>query len=195
MKTVLLIFGSVVAIISIVPFFISDDSIIVRSIEVNAPVETVYNFVKDFNNYAKWNIWFQMVKQDTKQEISGPIGEVGSTWSWEGDTVGKGRRIKGRLIIEALEPNKGIQSKLIFLSPRESTAQDLWDFEMIDSSTTKITWTYAGKTDSYFMRYMNLAIDGYLGPMLELGLSNLKVLIEKLPQSDNITEGTTIEEQ
>jgi hypothetical protein len=35
---------------------------------------------------------------------------------------------------------------------------------------------------------MNLAMDGFLGPMLESGLSNLKELLENLPEPKMIPE-------
>ena len=182
MRTFIIIIGSVAAIILLVPLFISEDNAVVRSIEVQAPVETVYRVVKDFNYYKQWNAWSKMDK-DASGEISGPVGEVGATWSWDGDTVGQ-----GTLTIEALERNKSITSQLIFISPMEGKAKDLWHFEMLDSSSTKITWTYAGKATGYFERYMNLAMDGFLGPMLESGLSNLKKLLENLPEPKMIPE-------
>jgi hypothetical protein len=90
----------------------------------------------------------------------------------------------GSLTIEELEPNQSITSKLEFISPMTAEAQDLWDFEMVDSSTTKITWTYAGTTDSYFMRYMNPMMEGMLAPDIETGLNNLKTLVEGLPEPE-----------
>lgn len=182
MKTFLIILGSLLAIILIIPVFVDDDVKVIRSIEVKAPVEIVYNIVKDFNYYKQWNAWSKM-DTDASGEISGSAGEVGSSWNWDGDTVGK-----GNLTIEVLEPNKSITSKLVFISPMEGVAQDLWDFEIIDSTSTKITWTYAGTATSYFARYMNLAMDGFLGPQLELGLSNLKELIENIPEPVKVEE-------
>lgn len=178
MKIILIILGAVLAVFLLTPAFIDADATVSRSIDVNKPASTVYTIVKDFNYYKQWNAWSQMDKKATG-EISGPVGEIGATWSWEGDTVGK-----GSLTIEELEPNKAIKSRLVFWSPMEGEAQDLWDFEMLDSTTTKITWTYAGTASSYFARLGNLAIEGILGPDLEKGLSNLKELIEKMPATE-----------
>ncbi len=117
--------------------------------------------------------------KDAVNELTGTPGEVGAKWSWQGDTVGT-----GALTIEELVPNKSIKAKLEFFVPFEATAQDLWDFEMLDSTSTKVTWTYAGKSDSYFMRYMNLMTESMVAPQLETGLSNLKNLIENMPEPE-----------
>lgn len=178
MRIVLMVVAVIVAFIVIVPEFIDADVTITRTIEINKPVDQVYSVVKDFNYYKQWNAWSQMDKT-AKSEISGPVGEVGAIWSWNGDTVGI-----GTLTIEKLVPNQSITSRLEFVTPMAGEAQDLWNFEMVDSTVTKITWTYVGMTESYFMRYMNPMMEGMLGPQLEIGLANLKILIEDLPESE-----------
>lgn len=190
MRIVLAVIAVIVAIIVIVPEFIDADVTITRTIEVNKPVDQVYNVVKDFNYYKQWNAWSQMDK-DATGEISGPVGEVGSSWSWNGDTIGI-----GTLTIEALVPNQSITNRMEFFTPMAGEAQGLWNFDMIDSAVTKITWTYAGTTDSYFMRYMNPMMEGMLGPQLETGLNNLKTLIETLPdpEPEIVTEEMTEKE-
>lgn len=174
---VLIFLAVVVGIFVIVPVFIEPHVELSRTIEINKPVAEVYNITKNYDYYLQWNPWSQMDKTAT-HELSGTMGEVGSTWSWKGDTVGT-----GSLTIEELVENKSIKSKLDFIAPFESTAQDLWDFEVIDENTTKVTWSYSGTTDSYFMRYMNLMMESMLGPQLTTGLENLKKLIESMPET------------
>ena len=188
MRIVLIAIAMIVGIILIVPAFIDEDVTITRTGEINRPVDQVYNVAKDFNYYKQWNAWSQMDK-NASGEISGPVGQVGAKWSWDGDTVGV-----GSLTIQELVPNQSIISRLEFVSPMTGEAQDLWNFEMIDGRSTKITWTYAGSASSYFMRYMNPMMEGMLGPQLEIGLSNLKNLIEALePDTSIATEEMTEE--
>ena len=188
MRIVLIVIAIMVGIILIVPAFIDEDVTISRTVEINKPAEQVYNVIKDFNYYKQWNAWSQMDK-DASGEITGSVGQVGAKWSWDGDTVGK-----GSLTIQELVPNQSITSRLEFVSPMTGEAQDLWNFERIDSSITMITWTYAGSASSYFMRYMNPMMEGMLGPQLEIGLSNLKNLIEALePDTSMATEEMTEE--
>jgi len=175
---ILIFLAVVIGIIVIFPAFIEPDVTLSRTIEIKKPVAEVYSVIKDYNYYLQWNPWTQMDKT-ASHELSGPMGEVGARWSWQGDTVGT-----GTLTIEELVENKSIKSRLEFIAPFESTAQDLWDFESIDENTTKVTWSYAGTAGSYFMRYMNLVTESMLGPQLTLGLENLKKLIESMPEAE-----------
>ena len=181
MRILLIVIVIIVGIILLVPAFIDEDITITRTVEINKPVDQVYNVVKDFNYYKQWNAWSQMDK-DASGEISGPVGQVGAKWSWDGDTVGI-----GSLTIEKLVPNQSITSRLEFITPMSGTAQDLWTFEGLDSSSTKVSWSYDGSASSYFMRYMNPMMEGMLGPQLETGLSNLKNLIEALEPDTTMT--------
>jgi len=165
-----------VGIFAIIPAFIDEDLSFSRSIEINKPVDVVYGVIKNFEYYKEWSAWSQMDK-DAINELTGTPGEVGSKWSWNGDTV-----MVGSLTIEELVPNKSIKNRLDFITPMVMTAQDLWDFEAIDSTTTSVKWTYSGTMDTYFGRYMNLALESMNGPQLETGLSNLKELIENMPE-------------
>ena len=174
MRIVLIVVAAIVAVILIIPAFVDKEVKFTKTIEISKPVDQVYNVVKDFNFYKKWNVWSQMDK-DAVGELSGPVGEVGSKWSWNGDTVGV-----GSLTIEELVPDQSIISKLEFKAPMQAVAQDLWKFDMIDSSTTKVSWSYAGTVDSYFARYGNLFLENVIGPDYEKGLSNLKELVESL---------------
>ncbi len=166
----------VAGIFAIVPAFIDEDITFSRTTDINKPVDVVFGVVKNFEYYKEWSAWSRM-DLDAKNELTGTPGEVGSKWSWDGDTVGV-----GSLTIEELVPNKSIKNRLDFLTPRPMTALDLWNFESVDSTTTTVKWTYSGAIDSYFGRYMNLAMEDMLAPHLEAGLSNLKELIENLPE-------------
>ena len=174
MRFFLITIAIIIGFIVIIPAFVSPEVSFTKTIVINKPVDQVYNVVKDFNYYKQWNVWSLMDKK-ASGELSGPVGEVGSKWSWSGDTVGV-----GSLTILELVPDKSITSKLEFVAPMEAEAQDLWDFEKIDSTSTKVSWTYAGSTDSYFGRYGNLFLEGVIGPDFENGLVNLKNLIENM---------------
>jgi len=177
----LIIFVVIVAgIVAVIPAFIDPVATVSREIDVNKPVEVVFDVVKNYDLYRKWNSWSRMDK-NARNEISGTPGEVGSRWSWHGDTVGR-----GSLTLESLVPNKSITGHLEFYTPFKMVAQDLWQFEAKDSNTTHIKWSYKTHVSSYLMRYMNLGIDGMLGPELAKSLQNLKQFLEKMPASQRL---------
>ncbi|MCB0282806.1 MAG: SRPBCC family protein [Calditrichae bacterium] len=182
---ILIFLAIVVGIIAIIPSFIDPEATVTRSIEVEKPVEVVYSITKDYNQYLKWNPWSKL-DRNARHEITGPVGEVGSKWAWEGnpDSIGT-----GSLTIEELVQNQAIKSKLEFIVPPMGTAQDLWYFKAIDSTKTSVTWTVAMKADSYFKRYFNIGAEKFLGPTLEQGLGDLKGLIESMPaQTDTLNQ-------
>ena len=180
---IVIVIAVLIGVFAIIPVFIDEDVAFSRSIEIDKPVDVVYGVVKDYSYYKQWNAWTMMDK-NAVNELTGTVGEIGSKWSWKGDTVGT-----GSLTIEELIPNKSIKAKLDFVAPFTAVAQDLWDFEMVDSTTTIVKWSYAGSSGSYFMRYMNLATESMVAPQLEKGLSNLKDLIENLPEPQAIETG------
>ena len=174
MRIFLIIVAAIVAIILLIPAFIDEEVIITRSVEIDKPVEQVYDVAKDLNYYREWNAWAAM-DQGSKGEISGPVGEVGSKYSWKGDTLGT-----GSLTIEHLVPNQSITSKIEFIEPWTAVAQEMWNFEMVDSNTTSVEYTYSAVAESYFMRYMNPMAEGMVGPPTEIGLANFKELVEAM---------------
>ncbi len=177
---ILIFLAIVIGIVAIIPAFIDPESNVTREIDVNKPVEIVYAVVKNYDLYKQWNTWSRTDKSAVN-EISGTPGEVGSSWSWSGDTVGT-----GKLTLEKLVPNKAIVGQLEFYAPFKINAQDIWAFNAIDSNSTHIAWTYRTHVRSYMMRYMNLGIDGMLGPELSKSLKNLKVFLEKLPSPQKL---------
>jgi hypothetical protein len=188
MRIFLIIVVVIVAIVLIIPAFIDEEVIITRSVEINKPVEQVYDVAKDLNYYRDWNAWAEM-DQGSTGEVSGQAGEVGSKYSWKGDTVGT-----GSLTIEQLVLNQSITSKIEFIEPFAAVAQEMWNFEMVDSNTTHIDYTYSAVSESYFMRYMNPMAEGMVGPPTETGLRNLKELIEAMEPMEADTAMTMEEE-
>lgn len=181
---ILIFLAVVVGIIAIIPAFIDPEVTVTRSIEIDKPVDVVYNVTKNYNNYLEWNPWSQLDPK-AKHSFSGTPGEIGSSWTWDGnpDSIGT-----GTLTLEETVPNTSIKGKLEFKVPFESTAEDLWYFKPLDSTKTSVTWSFKGSTDSYFMRYMNLATESMLGPQLDQGLKNLKEYVESIPaMPDTVT--------
>jgi hypothetical protein len=181
---IVVVIAVLIGIFAIIPAFIDEEVTFSRTMEINKSVDVVYGVVKNYEYYKEWSAWSQMDK-DAINELTGTPGEVGSKWSWKSDTIGI-----GSLTIEELVTNKSIKAKLEFVAPMKSIAQDLWDFEALDSTKTKVVWTYAGTSDSYFARYMNLALESMVGPQLETGLANLKGLVENMPEAQAVETET-----
>ncbi len=172
LKVLLWVLGILVLLVLIVPLLFPKTYTVKRSIEINAPVETVYLIAADFDYRPKWDPWLSM---DTDAEVS-IIGEsitVGSGYTWDGELIGS-----GKLTIKKLEKNKKIVSELIFLNPRPGKADVTWTF-LEKNEITLVTWSIEGSLSYPVERLMGLFMDKMLGPDLEKGIESFKVLCEE----------------
>jgi len=152
-------------------FFLPETSHVERSIQINAPVDSVYAVVSDYTYYRQWNPWSKMDPQ-AKGEITGPLGSVGQKWSWESEIIGS-----GSLTTEKLIPGKYIKSSLVFTAPQAMKSDDIWFFDQQENAT-RVTWINEAALDYPVGRYFGLFMDGMLGGDFESGLVNLKKLCE-----------------
>lgn len=171
LKIILIVLAIIVALFLIVAAFLPSQAHIERSVTINAPVDTVFTFAADFNNFIKWDPWSRM-EPEAKQEITGPAGQVGQKWAWEGEVIGK-----GHMTITQIVPNEKIEAKLVFLDPQTVEADNIMKFDST-AQGTRVRWIYESELDYPVGRYFGLMLDGMLGKDLESGLSNLKDIFE-----------------
>jgi len=161
---------SLIGIILIIPLFLSSSFTVSRSVEVDAPKDSVYAYLSDFNNFTEWSPWAKMEKGTLKYKVAGT--GVGSTYSWEGNQIGK-----GKMTLTSLEPTV-INVKMLFIAPWEAEGQVQWIVEPVGSKT-KVTWNYSQGNLKYFQRYFNLTADKMMGGAFDEGLGYVKAGIEK----------------
>ena len=147
--------------------FISSDYEFERSIEIESPIDSVYNQVADLHNWKNWVVWWE---QDTILSVifSGESSGAGAKMEWTefGGTKGS---------IEILSANsEGITTSL---NLGNRTQNGFWKFKEIDGKT-KITWELKGEMP-FFVRFMTLFIDEMAGPDYESGLKKLKEVCEE----------------
>jgi len=170
MKAGKIILGmALITIISFTTFnlFISSDYEFERSVEIEAPIESVYNQVADLKNWKNWVVWLE---QDTSLSV---------TFSEE--SRGKGARMEWtasggtKESIEILSANlEGITTSL---NVGNRTQNGFFKFKEIEGGT-KVTWGRKGEMP-FFARYMTLFIDKMAGPDYESGLKKLKEICEE----------------
>ncbi|HHM02110.1 MAG TPA: hypothetical protein ENJ15_03790 [Caldithrix abyssi] len=164
--------------LALVPLFISPEVSVSRSVEIDRPVELVFNVVKNYDYNDMWNPFLQK-EPGAQTDVDGEPGEIGSRWMWSGDTIGQ-----GSLTLVALEKNRRIVAKTEFIKPMVFEADDIWTFEPLGENKTRVTWTFKAVIDSYFLRLGNLSMDSNLGPQFKKGLQSLKKFIEKTPNAE-----------
>lgn len=171
-KKIVFVLLGLVALILIVPAMMKSTFKVERSIEIAKPAEVVFPQISDFNKMKDWSYW---AKNDPNQKhtVTGNAGEIGHRQEWDGKINGKGLQE-----ITAVEANKYVITKLVFLEPNkmESVAK-----QVIETTPkgVKLTWSNEGNLDYPMGRLFGPFIDGMVGPDFEKGLVNLKQLVEK----------------
>jgi uncharacterized protein YndB with AHSA1/START domain len=172
LKKILFALVGVIVLLLVVAIFLPSEYKVSRSIEINQPDSVVFEKVVNYNHRASWDPWISM-DPEAKTTISGPVGEPGSTWSWEGKETGK-----GRMTILKVEDNQLIQSKLEFLEPQTGESDITWMFKPA-AGGTQVTWQFSGTADYPIGRYFGLFMDSMVGPDFQRGLNNLKKVCEE----------------
>lgn len=154
--------------------FAKKDYHIERSIEMDAPKDVVYEYVRYFKNFQAWSPW-SALDPNMKTSISGTDGDVGATYQWEGnDDAGAGIQT-----ITAMTPDR-IDMEVNFTKPFESKSPTYMLFKEEGKKTT-VTWAF----DMHVAFPWNgLAMftdmDAGVGADYERGLKNLKKACEEI---------------
>ncbi|HLA56431.1 MAG TPA: SRPBCC family protein [Flavobacterium sp.] len=171
--TTLIIILAIICIPFVIALFVKKQYNVQRSIVIDKPVETVFNYVKYIKNqnyYSKWN----MSDPNKKTTETGNDGEVGFIYTWDSDRKNTGA---GAQEIVRMAENDRIGMELRFERPFKNTGHSYMITEPSGSST-KVIWGFNGK-NKYPMNLMNLMIDGMLGKDMDESLHNLKNILEK----------------
>lgn len=147
-----------------------------RSILIKAKPDQIFTEINDFKKWPAWSPW-AMRDKNMINEYTGNSGETGHKNAWKSKTEGSG----SQEIVE-IRNNEYIKSKLVFTD---------WDGETFtelilkpEGEQTRITWTMNGSEFPFIARGFMYLMGG--NKMIEedydLGLSNLKKVIEAMPK-------------
>ena len=176
LKQLFILIVSIIALVLLIALFVEKEYDINRSIIVNKSQSEVFSFVKPLENSGKFAVW-QKKDPNIKQTYSGESGKVGSTYTWSSkiEDIGSGEQE-----IKSIIENEKIVCELRFKSPNEMIAESYMTTSSIDnSSKTKVAWGIKGGSAypwNFFMLFFDL--DAQIGPDLQEGLDNLKVVME-----------------
>ena len=174
-KYILIVVGALVVIVLALGAVVKSEYAVERSITINKPRQDVFNYVKllkNQDNYSKW----AMLDKNMKKEYTGDDGTVGFISAWDSDHKEVG---KGEQEIKKIEDGKRLDFELRFKIPFEVTDYAYMSTEDAAGGTT-VKWGFFGKMP-YPMNIMMLFMDmdNMLGKDLEIGLTNLKTVLEK----------------
>jgi uncharacterized protein YndB with AHSA1/START domain len=142
-----------------------------KSIEINQPIEKVFNGVADLNNFHQWNPW-QKMEKEAKHSIEGTPATVGHAYGWSGKKIGV-----GKLTVREIDAPFKVDFNLEFIRPWKSKANDGWFFEEMPNGGTKATWHNSGDLPFGIARLMGPMISKGLNKQFEEGLQSLKQMV------------------
>ena len=167
-----IVLGALVVLFFLIALFLPNQSRVERSITINKSAKEVYRVLIDFKLYEHWNPFLKM-EPKAKHAFSTPSNQVGSSWEWDGEKTGKGKITHSRIV-----ENSEIEERLDFFAPMKGDAKAIYFLEPGENGGTKVRWVYEGEASYPSGRYMALMMDSMLGPAFELGLKDLKAILE-----------------
>ena len=160
------------AAILIVPLFSPATTEVHAETTIELPASRIFPYVASFSDRTFWDPW---LTQDSTAEatIESKAGHVGSTYAWQGEAVGT-----GRMEVITVKENQYIESHLWF-GEAEEPARVEWSFESVEEGT-RVGWSFTQETSYPIARLGMMFGKVFLKQSFDLGLSNLKELMESM---------------
>lgn len=172
---ILIIIGSIIAILLIAAAFQIDEYTIESEVVINKPNAEVFNYIKLQQNQNYYNKWV-MADPGMKKEYKGTDGTVGFVYAWDSNNnqVGKGEQETIKIV-----DGKQIDFEVRFQKPFESTSNTSLITEPMAGNQTKVKWVFKGKLN-YQMKIIHLILNlkKALGKDMDKSLETLKNVLE-----------------
>jgi effector-binding domain-containing protein/uncharacterized protein YndB with AHSA1/START domain len=186
LRVILIIVVVLVAAILIVPLFTPATAEVSSEIEMALKPADLFPTVASYTSRDKWDPWLT-TDSTADATIEPKPGYVGSTYSWTGEKVGT-----GRMEVIAVVENQEIESSLWF-GDSPTPSQIRWTFEPVDGGT-KVVWSFSQETTYPFGRLGMMFGKIFLQKSFDLGLSNLKQMMESMPPKSSALGPITLEQ-
>lgn len=162
----------VLAIFLIGAFFLPRETAVQRSISIDAPASEIFPHLVNLKANEAWSPW---LGRDPEVQLNyGDVSEgQGATMTWASEHPQVGN---GRMEITKAEAPTHLTTALDFGDMGAATAF----FDLVENAEkTDVTWGFTSDNgNNPMLRWMGLMMDGWVGPDYQLGLDNLKALVE-----------------
>ena len=172
--TIIYVILVIVAVLLIIPLFISKDMNYEKSILIDASINKVWKNVSSLSAMDQWSPW-NAKDPGMERSLSGIDGEVGAKQSWVSEKKDVG---EGSQTIVGVEEPKQLFTKLEFIKPFKSEA-DAYVKLKEEGSGTMATWGFESQM-AYPMNIMKLFMnfEKNMDKDFGAGLSKLKSISE-----------------
>lgn len=180
MKKVVLILGltvvGILVLVAAIGLMSSPRYAVAKSITIQAPPETVHQWVGDLKHWPEWLPWY-----DQDPSIATTYGEtttgVGAHQSWTGKSG------DGDLTFTRCDPATGIAYDMAFIQgDLRMTSKVEMDYEKVEGGT-KVTWSMEGSFEGIYPPVLKGLMGRMMGALIpkdfETGLEKLRTAVEK----------------
>ncbi|MDY8135509.1 SRPBCC family protein [Aquimarina sp. 2201CG5-10] len=174
LKKVGIILIVLIVIALIAAIFAPKEVIYEKSININAPIEVVWENVNSLSDLDKWSPWNDL-DPNIKKDFTGNDGTIGATASWDSEVKDVG---KGSQTISKIEAPTFFETDLKFYRPYESEAKGYIKLAKENNSTV-VTWGFQSEMPYPFnLMGLFMNMEDNMGETWSNGLSKLKELSE-----------------
>ncbi|HEV7781937.1 MAG TPA: SRPBCC family protein [Chitinophagaceae bacterium] len=172
--TILVVIGSLIALLLIIALLTKKEFSIEREITINRTKADVFNYTRMLKNQEKYSVW---IMKDPNVQIvyTGTDGTVGATSAWKSDDKHVGI---GEQEIKKVHEEESIETEIRFKKPFEDTNYALTSVKDAGNGQTIINTRFYG-TNKFPKNLMNLLMDKMLGKDMRQNLENIKNNLEK----------------
>lgn len=173
--TILKVLAVIVGLLLIVGLFVKKEYSVQRDITIAKPNAEVFDYIRHLKNQSQYSKWV-MMDPNAKMDFRGEDGTVGFVSAWDSQMKEVG---KGEQEIKAITGTK-MDLEIRFYRPFESVASASMESAAVDSSTSKVSWSFHGNMNypmNVMLLFMNM--DKMLGDDISTGLTNMKAVLEK----------------
>ena len=148
------------------------DYSIPRQIDIDAPKQKVFDYVKMLKNQDYYNKWV-MTDPQMKKAFTGTDGEPGFIYAWNGNK----KAGEGEQEITTVNPGVNMVSEVRFVRPFPGISILDMATEAIGDNKTRIHWS-TGSRMKFPMNAMLPMIKKMLAKDMDTSLNNLKSILE-----------------
>jgi uncharacterized protein YndB with AHSA1/START domain len=147
---------------------------VTRSLDMAASPEKIYSVLSDFRRSREWSP-YEKLDPDMKRTLSGLPAGKGAVYEWDGDSNAGA----GRMEITEAVPRQSLTLRLDFRRPFEASNTVEYKLEP-NGASTRVSWDMHGPMP-FISKVMCVFVDldKMIGKDFEVGLANLKTLVEK----------------
>lgn len=175
LKKLLLSLVILIGLVLIVAYFLPRDFRLSKSVVIDAPRETVYDYVRFLKNQEKYSVWV-MADPNVKMTYTGTDGTIGAISAWVSDDKNVG---VGEQEIKTLVPNEKMTVEIRFKKPMEGVNYSDIVVETVDATHTKVTNSFYG-SNPYPFNIMCQFMDMLVGGDMQKNMENLKKNLEPI---------------